>query len=191
MVLLEIETKIKIDDVNKLRKKIKTIAKFDKKEIREDNYYALKRKFRSKSYPNKAFRIRTTGKEYVINFKKWLTSYWDKQIVVKQEFEFKIKDPTPYLELMKDLGFVKWIKKKKITESYLHKKDKRIVIEIHNVHHLGHFMEIEYIAKPSEIKKAKNKLRKILKELEIKQTQIDNTGYTKMLWKKFNFQKQF
>ncbi len=184
MVLLEVETKVRIDNVNALRKKIQKIAKFEKKESRGDDYFAIKRKFRSSAYPKKAFRIRDNGKEYVVNFKKWLTSYWDKQIVVKQEFEFKIKEPKPFLALMDDLGFIQWMKKRKTSESYLHKKDKRIVIEINYVQHLGYFMEMEYIAKPSEMEKAKKKLKAVLKELEIEQKQIDNTGYTKMLWDK-------
>jgi adenylate cyclase class IV len=45
-------------------------------------------------------------------------------------------------------------------------------------------MEIEYLAKKDEMEKAKSKIRRVLKELEIKPKQIDNTGYTKMLWKK-------
>lgn len=191
MVWLEVETKVRISNPTALRKKIKKIAKFEKKESRADDYFALKRKFRKHSYPKKAFRIRDNGKEYAVNFKKWLTKYWDKQIVVKQEFEFKIRDPKSFLALMEDLGFEQWVKKFKTTESYKHKKDKRIIIEINKVHHLGYFMEIEYLAQPHEMQKAKNKLKAVLKELEIKQSQIDNTGYTKMLWRKNKRGKRF
>ena len=183
-MLLEVETKVKVKNVNALRKKIKKIAKFEKKETRGDDYFALHKKFRRHGYPKKAFRIRSTKKEYVVNFKKWLTKYWDKDVIVKEEFEFKIKEPKSFLALMQDLGFVQWMKKTKISESYLHKKDKRIIIEINKVEHLGYFMEIEYLAKKSEMEKAKNKIKMVLKELEIKPNQIDNTGYTKMLWKK-------
>jgi adenylate cyclase, class 2 len=184
MALLEIETKIKINNVAKLRKKIKKIAKLNKKEIRNDEYFAIKRKFRKNKYPKKAFRIRNNGKGYIINFKKWLTKYWDKDIVVKEEFEFKVEDLKSFLELTKDLGFIPWIKKIKKTESYKYNQDKKITLEINNVKHLGYFLEIEYLGKKNEIRKTKEKIRKILKELEIDKKQIDNTGYTKMLWKK-------
>ena len=76
------------------------------------------------------------------------------------------------------------IKKRKTTESYLYKKDKRVVIEINYVQHLGYYMEIEYLAKRHEVKKAKKKILMVLKELEIKKNQIDNIGYTKRLYKK-------
>ncbi len=183
-MLLEVETKVKINDVNALRKKIQKIARLVKKESREDDYFALKRKFRKHGYPHKAFRIRNIGKEHVVNFKKWLKNYWTKEIVVKEEFEFKIKNVKNFLALMKDLGFVEWMKKIKSTESYVHKRDKRIVIEINKVKHLGYFIEMEYLAKPSEMEKAKKIISRTLKELEINPKQINNTGYTKMLWDK-------
>lgn len=191
MALLEVETKVRIKNVNALRKKIQKIARFVKKETREDDYFALKRKFRKHAYPKKAFRIRESGKEYVVNFKKWLTKYWDREVIVKEEFEFKIKDPTQFLELMKDHGFVQWMRKLKTSESYVHKKDKQIIIEINKVRHLGYFLEIEYLAKKSEMEKAKRKIKNVLKELEIAPKQIDNTGYTKMLWDKGIKDKRF
>ena len=45
-------------------------------------------------------------------------------------------------------------------------------------------MEIEYLCKPSEMRKARRKIMKVLKDLGIKTSQIDNTGYTRMLWDK-------
>ncbi len=175
---------MRIKNVAELRKKIKQIARFEKKESRSDDYFALKRKFRRHGYPKKAFRIRYSSGKFVINFKKWLRKYWDDYIVVKQEFEFETKNPDDFLALMFDLGFVQWVKKFKISESYLHKKDKRIIIEINKIRHLGYFMEIEYLCQPHEMKKAKNKIMDVLKELKIEKKQVDNTGYTRMLWDK-------
>jgi len=185
MSWLEVETKVRIDrdNVHNLREKIKKIARFVKKEKRGDDYFALRR-FRKRAYPKKAFRIRSTKNKNTANFKKWLRRYWSKDIIVKQEFEFNIENPEHFLALMRNLGFRQWIKKIKGSEGYLHKKDKRIIIEINKVKHLGHFMEIEYLCRESEMQKAKEKIRQVLKELGIKQKQIDNTGYTKMLWKR-------
>jgi len=184
---LEVETKVHVKNPDKLRKKIKTIANFGKKEIKEDNYFALRRRFGWNRSPKKAFRIRKKSNTYEINFKKWLKEYWDKEVVVKQEFEFSIKDKEHLenlLALFRDLGFVEWTKKKKHSETYYHKKDKRISIELNNVEHLGYFMEVEYLCQYNEIEKAKRKIKETLKELGIEKRNIDNTGYTKMLWKK-------
>jgi len=184
MVWLEVETKVRIKDVTALRKKIQRIAKLEKKENRSDDYFALKRKIRRHGYPKKAFRIRKKPDKYEINFKKRLYKYWDDYIVVKEEFEFETKNPDEFLALMQDLGFKQWIKKFKTSESYIHKKDKRIIIEINKVRHLGYFMEIEYLCQPFEMRKAKKKIMDVLNELGICKEEIDNVGYTKRLWDK-------
>ena len=86
MVWLEVETKIRVKNPAELRKKIQKIAKFEKKESRSDDYFALKRKIRRHGYPKKAFRIRHKPDKHEINFKKRLYKYWDDYIVVKEEF---------------------------------------------------------------------------------------------------------
>jgi len=191
MVWLEVETKVKLEDsqVSALREKIKKIAVFEKCGRKADDYFAIQKK----GYPKKAFRIRATKDCFEVNFKKWLTKYWTPDIVVKQEFEFKLKgkdEVEDLLELFKDLGFTEWVKKIKRNETYLYKRDKRLGIEINYVKHLGYFMEIEYLAKKSEMKKAINLIYDVLHKLEIDFNQIDNTGYTKMLWYKGTREKQ-
>ncbi len=194
MVWLEVETKVKIpnEEINSLREKIKQIARFEKKGVKKDDYFAIRRKIK-RCYPKKAFRIRATKDEFEINFKKHLTKFWTKDIVIKQEFEFKLKGKEQVkdlLELFKDLGFKEWVKKIKYNETYKYKKDKIASIELNNVKHLGWFMEIEYLCQPQEIDKARKKIREILKTLEIDTDWIDNTGYTKMLWYKGTKEKQ-
>jgi len=188
MVWLEVETKIKLrkDEVPVLREKILKIAKFVKKGRKGDDYFAIRR-FRKKKYPKKAFRIRATKDEFEVNFKKWLKKYWTNDIVVKQEFEFKLKgkeEVADLLALFRDLGFREWMKKIKDNETYAYKKDKRLEIEINKVKHLGYFIEMQYLCQPRELEKARKKIREVLKELGIKQEQINNTGYTRMLWDK-------
>ena len=182
MSWLEVESKIKISkkDLPLIKKRIKEIAKFSKKETKVDQYYSLEKAF----YPRKAFRIRTTGNKDVVNFKKWLRKFWKHGIVVKEEYEFEIKNKEHFLALMTDLGFKKWIGKTKISSTYQHKKHKKLNIELNEVKGLGYFIEIEYLAKHDEMIKAKDIIIKTMKELYIEKDKINNTGYTKMLWKK-------
>jgi len=187
MVWLEVETKAQIPDseVKKLREKIKKIAAFEKKGKKEDDYFAIKRPLGG--YPKKAFRIRASKDEFEVNFKKWLKKHWTNDVVIKQEFEFKLRgreQVSDLLALFKDLGFSEWVKKIKTNETYKWNKDQKVSIELNNVKHLGWFMEIERLSKLSEIESARNKIREILRQLEIPANWIDNTGYTKMLWYK-------
>ncbi|MBT3642751.1 CYTH domain-containing protein [archaeon] len=185
MVWLEVETKVplKNSEVAPLRKKIKTIANFEKRGKKSDDYFAIQKS----GYPKKAFRFRTMKDSTEVTFKRWLRSYWTDLIVVKQEFEFKLCDAggkDDLLELFGDFGFYEWVKKIKRNETYKHKKNKKISIEINHVKHLGYFMEIEYLCKKKDMKKAVKAITKTLDELSIEKKQIDNTGYTKLLWKK-------
>ena len=106
----------------------------------------------------------------MIRSKKWQKKYWTKEVVIKQEFEFKLKGKEQVdnlLELFKDLGFEEWVKKTKWNETYSYNKDRNLNIEINRVKHLGYFMEIEYLTTKSNIPTARNKIIKILKKLKV------------------------
>jgi len=185
MVWLEVETKVKLNDsqVPELRKRIKAIAKLKKKGTKADDYFAIQ----EKGYPKKAFRIRTMSDATEVTFKKWIMDLWTPEVVVKQEYEFTLngkEETQDLLALFEDMGFKEWVKKIKRNETYKYNKNKKLSIEINHVKHLGYFMEMEYLCKRSEAKKAIRLITKVLKELEIDFNQIDNTGYTKMLWYK-------
>ncbi|MFH1425781.1 MAG: class IV adenylate cyclase [archaeon] len=180
---LEVETKAKIYDVRELRKRIKEIATLKKIESRGDDYFALQKR----GYPKKSFRIRDDGKKMVVNFKKHLKHLYKEGVVVKREYEFELTDRKHldnFLALLDDFGFREWVKKRKHTEAYLYKKDKRIVIEINHVKHVGTYLEIEYLARESEVKKAQEKIKEVLKEMGIGKKDIDNVGYTRRLYDK-------
>lgn len=182
-MLLEVETKVRIDDVAALRKRIKEIAVHEKTQSRGDDYFAMQKV----GYPKKAFRIRDNGEKLVVNFKKHLKDLYSDGIVVKEEYEFTLNDVAHlgnFLALLEDFGFKEWVKKRKHTESYLYKKDKRVVIEINHVEHVGTYMEIEFLAKRSEVPKAKKKILEVLDLLGIKKDHIDNVGYTRRLYDK-------
>jgi predicted adenylyl cyclase CyaB len=180
---LEVETKVKVEDVDKLREKIKKIAVLKKKEIRGDDYFAL----HGERYPRKAFRIRFDGRKYVVNFKKPLKKFSKDLIVVKREYEFELNDVKHidnFLALLKEFGFKEWVKKKKHTESYAYKQDERVHIELSKVEHLGNFMEIECLVDPKKLNGARKKISEVLEILGVEKKDVDNTGYTMTLWKK-------
>lgn len=185
MVWLEVETKVKLrdDQIPDLRKRIKKIAKYKKGGTKKDDYFAIQKN----GYPKKAFRIRAMKDTFEVCFKKWITDLWTPEVVVKQEFEFTLEgkdEVKDLLSLFKDLGFKEWVKKIKKNETYSYNKNKKLSIELNHVKHLGWFMEMEYLCKRSEAKKAIRLITSVLKELDIDFNQIDNTGYTRMLWYK-------
>ena len=175
------KVKLKDSQVPGLRKRIKEIATFKKRGTKKDDYFAIQ----EQGFPKKAFRIRQTKEQTEVCFKKKVKDLYDDDVVVKQEFEFVLKgkdEVDDLLALFADMGFTEWVKKIKRNETYKYNKNKTLSIEINHVKNLGYFMEMEYLCKRPEAKKGKALIRSVLKELEVDPNQVDNTGYTKMLW---------
>ena len=183
MSWFEVESKVKILDYEKVKKAVVSISSFVGKEVKSDDYYAL----HVDGYPKKSFRIRNNGKVFVVNFKKKSDSLSDKEVVVKEEFEFILNhesDVEVFLALQKDLGFKEWAHKKKISEIYSYNKDKNLHFEINKVDKLGYWLEIEYLChNKNKVLQARRMINEVTSMIGDGLGKIDNTGYTKMLYR--------
>ncbi|RMD67735.1 class IV adenylate cyclase [Candidatus Pacearchaeota archaeon] len=175
MRMIEVESKVRVNDVRQVRKKIRALARLKKKVMKIDDYYTLED---ARKYPKKSLRIRKNGKVYEINFKKRIN--YRGGVHAKKETEFRVSDIAGFLELIKDFGFKKWIRKEKYSEIY--EIEPRFHIELNRVKKLGWFLEIEYLANPSEIEMARRRVEKVMSALGIKRKEIVKEGYTKLLW---------
>lgn len=176
MSWIEVESKIKVEDVVLARKKVKEIAKFVRREHKIDEYYTLQKK----GYPEKSLRVRKNGNKREVNFKEWMS--YKKGVHVKKEVEFDVSDVRDFFELLGNFGFRKWLMKDKKTELY--EMDDGIHIELNNVKGLGWFIEIEILCRESAVNEARKKIIKIRKKLGFGKKNIEKRGYTKLLWKR-------
>lgn len=175
MSWIEVESKVRVDDLPEARKRIKKIAKYVKTEKKIDDYYSLNP---LKGYPKKSLRVRDKGRKCVVNFKQRI---WYKDGVwAKKEVEFGISDIDNFHDLLKEFGFIKWMRKEKKTELY--KTKEGVMIELNYVKKLGWFIELEVLCKENEMKDAAKRINKIRKLLNIKKEEIEKKGYTKLLW---------
>lgn len=175
--MIEVEAKIRISNPDIFRKKVGKIARFVNKEKKVDDYYTLES---LKRYPMKSLRIRKIRSIHVINFKERLS--YVKGVHAKNEREFILRDVGPFLDLIKDFGFRRWLRKDKSSETY--EINKNFHIEINYVKYLGWFLEIEYLCEKKDISFARKKVLEIIAQLGIRKEQIEKEGYTKMLWDK-------
>jgi predicted adenylyl cyclase CyaB len=176
MSWIEVETKIPIknSDLNTVKKKIKQIAKFVKKETKKDDYYTLE----YFQYPEKSLRVRDKGKIREVNFKKRI-SYKD-GIYAKKEVQFEISDTKGFFDLINDFGFRRWLHKEKTTELY--KSKNGVNIEFNHVKKLGWFLELEILCQPREVESARKKIDWIRTQLGYSSKDSESKGYTKQLW---------
>lgn len=175
--MIEVEAKVRMPDSSDYRSKIKSLAKFIKKENKIDDYYTLQSLL---SYPKKSLRVRKKGNIYEINFKQRIS--YKNGIHAKNEHEFTLKNISPFIALITDFGFKHWLRKEKTTELY--NIEKNFNIEINNVKNLGWFLEVEYLCNKDQINNARKRVLEILKKLNVKKKDIVKEGYTKMLWDK-------
>ena len=184
MSWMEVETKAKIENVKVIKEKIKSFAKFLKKTRKEDVYFTFKN---IEGYPKERFRVRKEGKKYTLNFKLGHQGHKKTNVLAKEEFEFYVNDIKTFTAFLQEFGFKPFVQKVKHSEIYTYGN---VNIEINNVKHLGWFLEVEVLCKKSQVQEAKKKIDKVLKLLSIKKSQIENTGYTKMLYEKGLFNKE-
>ncbi|MCH7568104.1 MAG: class IV adenylate cyclase [Nanoarchaeota archaeon] len=179
MSWIEVESKIRVHDVNQARKRIREIAKFVKIENKVDDYYSLKHDV----YPKRSLRIRRKGKKVEVNFKQWLS--YVNGVHAKREVEFEVSDLKGFFDLLDDFGFKKWLSKEKRTELYKTRDGTKI--ELNHVKGLGWFIEIEILCQPKNIASARKRIMNIRRKLalprkDIPRKDIKKIGYTKDLW---------
>ncbi len=175
--MIEVEAKIRISNSKKVIKKIGAISKYQGTERKVDDYYTLED---LSHYPRKSLRIRKRGGFYEINFKHRLS--YINGVHVKKETEFRVSNIDGFLNLIRDFGFKKWLRKEKITKLY--KIRDNFHIEMNNVKGLGWFLEIEYLTDKKRIEKARIEVLKFVRKLGFKEKDLISEGYTKMLWDK-------
>lgn len=173
--MIEVEAKVKIENLGEIRKKSSKIARFVGIVRKHDDYYTLED---LNKYPMKSIRVRKKKGMYEINIKKSISRI--DGVHAKREFEFAIKDAETFIELMKDFGFRKWLTKEKVTYNY--EISKQFHIEINNVKHLGWFLEVEYLAEKNQIPMARRKVLGVIKRMGFDEKDIVVDGYTKLLW---------
>ena len=176
--MIEVEAKTKLSKLFELRNKIENIARFHGREKKVDDYYTLEK---LDHYPRKSLRIRKRKGHHEINFKQRI--FYKNGIHAKHESEFIVKDIRPFLDLIADFGFKKWLRKEKYSEIY--EINKKFHIELNKLKNLGWFLEIEYLCQLSELNYAKKEIEKVLKRLDIPRKMLIKDGYTKILWKKW------
>src|SRR3989304_3608667 len=104
--MIEVETKVSVENPSDVRKKAKTLGRYTGTELKVDDYYTQEK---LNHYPKESIRIRKVDGYYVANFKQSLS--YDEGVHAKREMEYKLSNIRDFLGLMKDLGFKKWMRK--------------------------------------------------------------------------------
>lgn len=162
----ELKLKVKISDPEGLKIKLKKIAKYLGKESDVDYFF-----INETIHENYEFRLRKSIKEKIVTFKIQKST---DSIQENTEFKFSIDDPEDFVSFIETLGFKFVSSIKKVSEIF---QKEVISIRLSEVEDLGFFIEItaEYTDESKE--EHKEKMLKILEQLEISKELIDNRSY--------------
>jgi predicted adenylyl cyclase CyaB len=172
--MYEIEAKVRINrkDLPALRKKVKKFAKYKGKFTKKDTYYGTENGF--------TLRLRQKeGSGAVLNIKsKKLNGGTESN----QEVEIPVKSKVKFNRLLKKFEVPFYACKEKISEAYA---AERLNIELNFVKGLGHFLEIEIIAKTAAGKSsAKRRLLKVFRSLGFSPEDFEKKYYLELLHEK-------
>jgi len=183
---IEVELKAWADDLAGLRKKVEKISRLKEEIIQEDIYFTFAD---TKGYQQQRFRLRRCGMQSIVTVK--ISGKACPGVEANQEFEFEVSDPEAFKVFCQEFGFRILIEKKKKVRKYFYLPPKKefplpVTIELNQVQGLGNFVELEtLVSKKSQIPKASQFLKSLLKKLGVPLTEIEPIPYTEMLYQKF------
>lgn len=173
---MEIEVKVKIEDIEEVKKKLMEMGVvFSEPKQQIDDYYKQKGKEtetqRQGSY---IIRIRSENGKFFLTM-KILTGKQG----VWEEFETKISDKEQMEKMLDKMGYVVVISKvKERTQG----KFNDFEINLDKIEGLGNFVEFELITDDS--KKAKERILSLIEKLGLPKENIIHKGYVRLLFEK-------
>jgi len=168
---MEIEIRAKIDNIENIEQDIiKLGAKLSKQKKQIDKYFGEINLFKKLGY-SFLMRVRNEGDKKILTYK----GAESKKDGVWEEYEFNIDSEVTAEAMLKAMGLEKIIEVKKNRIEY---KLDNLTICLDAIDGLGYFIEIES-QDNNDINK--DKLKKIMEKLDIKENQIIHKGYVTML----------
>ena len=173
---MEIEIRAKVDNLKELEEKIINLgATLVDKKNQIDKYFGEIILFKKLGY-SFLMRVRDEGNKKFLTYK----SAKSKRDGVWEEYELNIDDEITAETMLKAMGLEKIIEVEKNRIEY---KLNGLTICLDTIKDLGNFIEIESL---NDNDLNKDKLKKLMDELDIKENQIIHKGYVTMLLLKNN-----
>ncbi|GAF67400.1 unnamed protein product [marine sediment metagenome] len=179
---IEVEIKIKVEDLNKIKEKLPQLGKVVKSINQIDEYYIPCHRdfFAQKPHPVEWLRIRTNPDKVIFEYDKSINKRPDGLQDYAEEYETEIKNIGEFRKILGFLDFKKIITVDKQRE-YWNCGDFEICLD--KVKDLGDFVEVEAQGNFKDTKEAKEKCGEFLELLGIenyKDKEIKK-GYSVML----------
>lgn len=182
---IEVEIKVKVDNLTEIKKKVSKIGKLVKAIKQIDDYYipAHRDFFANKPQPIEHLRIRTNPDKSVFEYTRTINIREDGDYDYAEEYETEISSPE---ELKKILGFLDFKKAVTIEKNREYWQCEGIEVALDEVKDTGTFVEAEAKGDFKDDKEAKKACIDFLENLGIKD--VENIqikkGYPQLFWER-------
>lgn len=167
---IEVELKAWVDDAPAMAARLDAEATFVKEAHKRDIY------FRLPAGPMGHLRLRREGENSTVTLKD---KTYEDGVEINREDEFTVSDAQAFCRMLERFGFEPYSAKQKRSRVY---RAGRVTLELSEVTHLGHFIEIEILCDDdTQVDFARRELAVWLTRLGIEPDAIEATPYTKLL----------
>jgi adenylate cyclase class 2 len=184
---IEVELKAWLESPEKIKRKLRKIARFEAEIKEEDIYFTFAH---TSGYQWHRFRLRTIGRRSIVTVKvpNRPTSEPGAGIEANREYEFAVSNPEAFKVFCREFGFRVLIEKHKRVRRYLLKPGRRLFafpvhIELNHIENLGDFIELEtLVEKEEQVPRASAFINSLLDTLGVPRSRIEPRAYTEMLY---------
>jgi len=180
----EVELKVHLADPAAVEVRAAELGKFTKETHKEDVYF--RRRGDTSSYPVERFRLRQEEATAVVTFKQPVKAGG---VEVNEEVEFEVDDAHAFFRFAGRFGFEPFVIKRKQARIY---RIGRAHVELNEVEHLGHFVEIEILCETEdEVPVARIELARLLNQLGLDPANLERRPYIVMIQEAHPVQYEF
>ncbi|MDP2789132.1 MAG: class IV adenylate cyclase [bacterium] len=178
---IEVEIKVKIDNLEEIKKKVSKIGKLIKSIKQIDDYYVPFHKdfFAKKPHPDEWLRIRTNPDKVVFEYDKSINKKADGEQDYAEEYETEISNVKEFRKILEFLDFKKIVTVEKQREYWM---CNNIEIALDDIKGLGTFVEAEAKGNFQNLIEAKKACIDFLENLGIKDVENNQIkkGYSEL-----------
>jgi predicted adenylyl cyclase CyaB len=180
----EVEFKAWLQEPDAIERKVAKLGSLRKDTLKEDIYFRPRGD--NSRVPANRFRLRRESGSATVNFKRKVLSG---SVEVNQETEFNVDDTFAFFSFVDAFGFEPFVVKRKQSRVY---QVGRAGLELNQVEHLGHFIEIEILCeKESEVEFARVELGRLYNRLALPPEAIETRYYIDMIQEAYPAQYHF
>ena len=166
----EVELKARLREPDVVKERVAELGEFVGETLKEDVYF--RRRGDTSRIPAERYRLRREEAKAIVTFKQRVRAGTTE---VNEEVEFAVDDAHAFFRFANRFGFEPFVVKRKRSVVY---GVGRAHVELNEVEHLGHFVEIEILCEEAaDVPVARAEITTLLDQLGLTQTDLEPSPY--------------